>query len=144
MFLPLINAVNHNNLPIIVINEKQDYSKSDSVIPFSRLVILADPKSCMPVEFEENKPSVIITSSGTTGAPKPIVHTDASMNRAVQRLFYTDFPLTRDDVLIKVIPAHIGLGLVTSLYTSLVSGTKLVMIAGSGPEETMINQYCFK
>lgn len=143
MFLPIIESVNHNNLPVVVINEKHIHSEYGQAYSFSQLMNIADPSDCNTVEFRKNKPSVIITSSGTTGAPKPIVHTDESLNLAVQRMLYADFPLTRDNMLIKVIPAHIGLGLITSLYTALICGTKLVMIAGAGPEETMINFMSF-
>lgn len=87
--------------------------------------------------FVKDKPSVIINSSGTTGTPKPIVHSDYALNLAAIKVLSTDFPLNRKNVMLKMIPSYIGLGLITTLYTCLLSGTPLILNKSASPEGSL-------
>lgn len=47
----------------------------------------------MRVGFDRNRPSVMVQSSGTTGKPKVIVHSDFLATTAVKKLAYSDLPV---------------------------------------------------
>lgn len=73
------------------------------------------------VEYDKDMPAIMITSSGTTGKPKNILHSSFSVNSAVKKITYTDYPI-KDNIMLVAIPPYIGLGLVTSLYSSMICG----------------------
>lgn len=137
-FLEIEPAINTGCAPVVVL---------DSVCPiqnpmystFEELCLAAN-NPCIASEFQKDKPSVIINSSGTTGIPKPIVHSDYSMNMAVNKVLHTDFPLTRNNIMLKSLPSHIGLGLITTLYTCLLSGTPIVLLKFRVPPNESINK----
>ncbi len=79
-------------------------------------------------KYEKDKPAIIITSSGSTGLPKEILHSSFSVNSAVKKLTYTDYPI-KDNILTVVIPPYIGLGLVTTLYASMICGGEAEIIS---------------
>ncbi len=73
--------------------------------------------------------TTIINSSGTTGTPKPIALTDAAIEAAAAKVLRTDL-LSGDSVVLKVIPIQVGLGLITTLYTSLINGNTVILDRG--------------
>ena len=127
-FLPLEQAANVHSLPTIVGNASRDYCfghyhnypKGNDSIALSY---------AEAVKFDKDRPSIIISSSGTTGEPKPIVHSDYSINAAAQKTLYIDYPLSRGNVVLKMIPSQVGLGLINTLYTGLISGATVVMLS---------------
>lgn len=134
-FLPLDAVINSKKLPVIVANTSCTFENT-RFIPYQQLL---KETSVYPdeVKYIHKKPAVMINSSGTTGEPKPIVHTNYSINAAAQKMLFTDFPLYPGNITIKMIPSQIGLGLVTSMYTGLISGTEVVFLSGkSTPEFT--------
>lgn len=126
-FLALEPVINTAHLPVIVANSRGSDVNSQYIL-FDDLYEKGASVQAIAAPYVDGRPAVIINSSGTTGEPKPIVHTDYSINVAVQKMLATDYPLGGSNVLVKMIPAHIGLGLITSLYTGLVSGTLVVSI----------------
>lgn len=133
-FLPLNPLINEKGLPVVVANSSNYYDDSN-YISYEKLYQMNCNKDIVVAPYIDGKPSIIINSSGTTGEPKPIVHTDYSVNAATQKMFYTDYPLNIDHLLIKMVPVQIGLGLITSLYTGLIAGTMLVLISGKDVSE---------
>lgn len=127
-FLPLEQAVNEGRILTIVGNTDKSYSEGHykSYPKKSNMVPKGHGYS---VPYVKDKPCVIISSSGTTGEPKPIVHSDYSVNAAAQKMMYTDYPITRGNVIMKMIPSQVGLGLITSLYVGLISGATVVMFS---------------
>ncbi len=138
--LPLEPIVNKENIPYIVVNQTKPLKNG---ISFTELYKLGRDVEVVSVAFEKDKPSVIINSSGTTGLPKPIVHTDFSINSAAYKILCSDFSMNRENVIMKIVPSFIGLGLITTLYTSLLSGTKLVLISCSTPQQSIFNTVTF-
>lgn len=135
--LPLIPILNIGNVPIVVVNAKKEYN-NDNMFSFDKIMELGQGQDLQLLDkFDPKAPFLVITSSGTTGAPKPIVLSSYSVNLAILKVLYTDYPLNRDNIMIKVIPAHIGLGIITTLCTCLISGTKLALIEGNGPEDSV-------
>ena len=133
-FLPLIQLINEKKLPVVVANSS-NYYDDDNYISYEKLYQMNCSEDIVAASYIDGKPSIIINSSGTTGEPKPIVHTDYSVNAATQKMLYTDYPLSTGHLLLKMIPIQIGLGLITSLYTGLISGTIIVLIGGKDVSE---------
>ena len=137
MFLPLNPALNprgKKDYEMIsgyrkVIHIDKEYE--GNLVNFKKLGEIGKSEPNFVAPYEENKVTVMINSSGTSGSPKPINHTDYSVNAAFEKMLYTDFPLKKGNALIKMIPSQIGLGLITSLYTGLVSGSTVVLIGGT-------------
>lgn len=111
--------------PVIAITGKETLNERfknwKDIIKAENIAIEATP-------YINDKAAVVINSSGTTGAPKPIVHTDLSINSAVRKMEDTDFPIESGNVIIKNIPSCVGLGLITSLYTGLITGSVVVLM----------------
>ena len=125
-------VINPGRIPLVIVSQTKPAPSSVSMIDLYRMGVGVD---IPPAPYERGRPSVIINSSGTTGFPKPIVHTDHSVNMAAYKVLRTDYSLTRANLTMKVIPSYIGLGLITTLYTALLSGTKIALIpCGSIPQ----------
>ncbi len=133
LMLHLNPIINPNNLPVIIVgNCDKDYNRENC---FSVEMFLKNKMVCNGVDNNINKPSLIISSSGTTGAPKPIVHTDYTVNIAVNNILFSDYGLSNESLILKVIPSHIGLGIITSLCVGLLSGIPLIYINYNSPED---------
>lgn len=133
-FLSLEQPINEKNIPVVIANTNKHYN-STHYISYEMLYQKNIGGNVIRVPYVDGKPTVMINSSGSTGEPKPIVHTDYSVNAAAQKMLYTDYPLRVGNVLIKTIPSQIGLGLITSLYTGLLSGVEIVLISGKSIPE---------
>ena len=139
--LPMESDINEEGIPIVIVNQTKPYGKG---MPFNDLYRCENGLIPPPEPIKDNRiPAVIINSSGTTGSPKPIVHTSYSINMAAYKILCTDYPLTRENVIMKIIPSHIGLGLITTLYTALLSGTPIVLIEGNNPQQSITNTTSF-
>ena len=142
-FLEIEKMVNVNNIPVIVANGNKHYNNAHYTSYESLLKEAGNSDFAIISSYVHNKPTIMINSSGSTGEPKPIVHTDYSVNAAAQKMLYTDYPLEEGNVLIKTIPSQIGLGLITSLYTGLLSGVIVVLISGKSISELINKQIVF-
>lgn len=140
ILLPIEPTINSIDIPIVIANQTKPYYKGITFIDLYKLGVGIETQ---PIPFEANEPAVIINSSGTTGIPKPIVHTNYSVNMAAFKVLCTDYPLNRTNLIMKIVPSFIGLGLITTLYTSLLSGTHIVLIPGSTPPQSIINTITF-
>lgn len=138
LFLELEKASNVKNVPTIIVKGTMKYN-SERYVSFEEVLENGSTSQGITASFEQNKPALIISSSGTTGAPKPIVHSNETVCMAVNKILSTDLCVKRKNVMISAIPPFIGLGIVTTIYTGLVSGMGLVFIGGKGPEDSVIN-----
>ena len=79
------------------------------------------------VSYDKERPVLKIQSSGTTGKPKSIVHTDFSINNSIKKFTYMDWPLYEKYVLLKTAPAWVGYGLINTLGVGLAHGMEVLM-----------------
>lgn len=140
IMMPMEAYVNTNNIPIIIANQTKPSEKG---IPFFALYGMEQEQQVKPAVYEKSRPAIMINSSGTTGIPKPIVHSNHSVNMAALKMMCTDYPLGRHNVIMKIIPSYIGLGLITTLYTGLLTGTMIVLIGGNNPHQSIMNTVTF-
>lgn len=80
-----------------------------------------------PVNFEKERPSLIVQSSGSTGVPKSIVHTEYNFNSEMQKEAYSDLPFQIGGVMHDAIPPFIIYGLCNSVYAALAFSMKSQM-----------------
>lgn len=127
IFIEMEPIINPDEKPAIVWGDAE--ASRPNCIVYNELISKNDG-AAVPVKYEKDRPSLIIFSSGSTGAPKPIVHSDYSINCAVRNMQLTDFPFNDENLLIKIIPSHIGLGSITTMITGLLSGVPYIQIKG--------------
>lgn len=109
----------------------------EKYMPFTDFLKTGEKNAVIqPVSFQKDKPVLIVQSSGTTGKPKSIVHTDYSINASIRKLTYTDFPLYPRKVLLKTAPSWVGYGLINTLAVGLAYSMTVLMTPMIG-EDTL-------
>lgn len=93
--------------------------------------------TCVP--FDRNRPSLMIQSSGTTGKPKIIVHSDYSATSCARNLSYSDLPVGQGKCLLDALPPWIAYGLANTIVSPLALGTKVVLCPTFDPNVVMDN-----
>lgn len=87
------------------------------------------------IGFDKRRPSVMIQSSGTTGKPKTIIHSDFSAVSCVSKLAYSDIPVESGKMLLDLLPPWIAYALGEAIIYPLALGTKVVLSPTFEPEE---------
>lgn len=90
---------------------------------------------CVP--FDKSRPSIMIQSSGTTGKPRIIVHSDYSATSCVHALAYCDIPVEPGKKLLNLLPPWIAYALGEAILYPLTLGTKVVLSPTFEPHEIM-------
>lgn len=88
---------------------------------------------CVP--FDKERPSIMIQSSGTTGKPKTIVHSDYSATACVQKIAYSDLPLGRKKKLLCYLPPWIAYALGDTIILGMALGTTVVLSPTFEPDK---------
>ena len=100
--------------------------KDSRFIRYKDFVQKGNPKSNIPcVPFDKSRPSVMIQSSGTTGKPKIIVHSDFSATSCAKKLSYSDLPVEYGKTLLDALPPWIAYALGQALLFPLSMGAKV-------------------
>lgn len=105
-------------------------------IYFDKLIKTGDVRKtpvCAP--FDKNRPSIMIQSSGTTGKPKTIVHSDYSATACVQKIAYSDLPLGRGKSLLAYLPPWIAYALGDAIILALALGSKVILSPTFDPDK---------
>jgi len=80
-------------------------------------------RGCVP--YVKDRPTIMLQSSGTTGKPKVIVHTDYSINHMIRKVAFADYPIGLGIIAFNVIPPWVAYGLVNGTLDLLAMGTKI-------------------
>lgn len=127
IFVELEPIINKDKIPVIVYGDGSHLINSN-YLKYEDFIAQGVP--CTEYTPQNDMPSLVIFSSGSTGAPKPIVHSNRTVNASIEKMLYSDFPLNDDNFLIKAIPSHIGLGVITTMLVGLLSGTPYIQLNG--------------
>ena len=85
-------------------------------------------------EFDKNRPAIMIQSSGTTGKPKTIVHSDYSITQFTRELAFSDLPLGKTKTMLVALPPWIAYGLIDATITPLALGTEIELCPKFDPD----------
>lgn len=122
-----INIIKNNlkidDNSILLFDTKQKGEKGE----FLKFLERGRNHSVKAVEYEKDAPAIMITSSGSTGKPKNMLHSSYSVNSAVKKITYTDYPI-KDNIMLIAIPPYIGLGLITTLYSAMICGGETIIL----------------
>lgn len=106
---------------------------------FADAVESAPETELAAAKYEENKTTVIVQSSGSTGMPKLIEHTDYNFNAGVKRMAYGDIPLYLGRRALVCAPPWVIYGLLNSMYSGLVLGNETVYTSVPHEEQIVEN-----
>ena len=152
MLLPKIEPiVNNTKLEKVLIIRPTDYlpapiqlayslkasrmPKDSRFVRFKNFVKGGNAKNNIPcVQFDKNRPSIMIQSSGTTGKPKIIVHSDFSATTYAQKIAYSDLPMGMGKAALVVLPPWIAYALGDAIIAPLVMGTKIILSPTIDPD----------
>lgn len=118
------------------IKNKCKLPDDDRYIYFNKFVKTGDASktpACVP--FDKTRPSIMIQSSGTTGKPKTIVHSDLSATACTQKIAYGDLPLGRGKSLLVYLPPWIAYALGNAIISALVLGSKIILSPTFDPDK---------
>lgn len=112
--------------------------KNDKYITFNKFLNLGDRKvNSESVSFDASRPSIMIQSSGTTGKPKTIVHSDLSCVSCTKQMAYSDLPLGRGRKTLVALPPWIAYGLGNAILMPLAFGTKVELSPNFDPDAVL-------
>ena len=107
-------------------------------ISFNDFIELGDKNTdSKSVDFDPSRPSIMIQSSGTTGKPKTIVHSDASCVNCTHKMAYSDLPLGRGKKILVALPPWIAYGLGNAILMPLAYGTKVELSPNFDPDTVL-------
>lgn len=78
-------------------------------------------------QYNPGSPAIIVQSSGTTGKPKSIVHSDKSINESIRKIVHTDLPMYQGLTLLKTAPSWVAYGLINALALGLAMGMEVLL-----------------
>lgn len=151
----IIKIVDNTRLEKVLI-----VTPADSLSAFKRIGYSIKEKVCLPkdkrftmfhsflkefakneetkcVSYDKNRPAIMVQSSGTTGKPKVIVHSDYSVTSGVKSLSYTDLPIEKGKVLLDLLPPWIAYAIGDALIFPLALGCKVILCPTFDPEVIM-------
>lgn len=102
---------------------KKSYKFKRAVIRFKDFINTCKSTKVGIAEYEENKDAIIVYSSGTTGNPKGVVHTNDSMNAVAFQYKIAGMGIEKGSTFLNPIPPFFGFGISIGIHTQLSLGT---------------------
>jgi long-chain acyl-CoA synthetase len=103
-------------------------------MPWSTLLIDSVGAGPLPLEPDKDAPSVLLTTSGTTGAPKFVTHTPATLSAIMEALAHVDVDAAQ--IVLNPCPMVHASGLFTFLL-SVSCGAPMVMVERFDPDAVL-------
>ena len=112
--------------------------KDQRYLRFSHFIKNGDPNSDIPcVPFDRNRPAIMVQSSGTTGKPKTIVHSDYSAAVSVKEVAYWDFTVRPGVTVLDALPPWIAYAIGQAIIQTLSLGAKVRLCPTFEPDTVM-------
>ena len=141
IFLPLEPLINSKGIPVVIYGDFSDQVRDNCIRYDSFCDCSSDNEISSYSIGDPDDSALIIYSSGSTGVAKPIVHSNRTILSAVEKMLSSDFPINRENVIVKAVPCHIGLGSITTMITALLSGATYIQLKGlPEPVEGLANE----
>lgn len=114
--------------------------KDQRYVKYSDFIRTGEVNSNLPcVGFDTNRATIMIQSSGTTGKPKTIVHSDYSITQCAREIAYSDLPLGPGKKLLVALPPWIAYGIGDAIILPLSLGTKVELCPDFAPNSVFKN-----
>lgn len=94
-----------------------------------------DYKGNIDIEYLADTPTVMVYSSGSTGASKGIVHTNESINATIIDSLSSNFELNREMSFLQMIPIWFSTGIVQSILLPISQGLMVILEPRFNAEE---------
>lgn len=115
------------------INIPED-DRFDTFTNFINSVSKEEIDNVKKVEFDPNRPSISIQSSGTTGKPKSILHPDKSVVQLSHSIAYSDLPFGKGTTALVALPPWIAYGIGDACLMPIILGGKIELCPGFDPD----------
>ena len=103
-------------------------------MPWSALLVDSAGAEAMPAEPDKDAPAILLTTSGTTGQPKFVAHTPATLSAIVES--FTHFDLNPTQTVLNSCPMVHGTGLYTFL-AAVNFGVTMVLVERFDPDAAL-------
>lgn len=144
---PILDAIiNYTNLQRVILvspmefaNPPREKYEDERFISYSDFINVEADMNIEHTKYDKERPSIIVQSSGSTGASKLIVHTTYNFNSQIEKMSYADIPFYKGKRSFVCAPPWVIYGLATSIYSGLIFGSETVF--SLKPDEPMIYNY---
>ncbi len=126
----LEHVINDSGAKIILCHPDLLHLVEDIKVPKKKLIADKPPKEIFPYNWDYPKGSdfaLMLYTSGTTGKPKGVVHTHASLASQISCLIEA-WEWTEEDSIIHFLPLHHTHGIINKLFCALWSGAYCEML----------------
>ena len=108
--------------------EHIDMPPDDTFVLFWEYINKTSVEKDIPhISFDKNRPSIMVQSSGTTGKPKVIVHSDFSVTSAAKKLAWSDLPIEKGKKVFAPLPPWIAYDLEMAITYPLSVGAACIL-----------------
>ena len=119
--LPIWNSMPFPLKQIVKQKSCRDNSLDEFLKKGSKEIVLKKER------YQPNMPAVIVYTSGTTGEPKGVLHTNDSLNAVAFQYKLADMGLTTNSRVLNAIPPFLGFGISVGMHTQLVLGLEGIL-----------------
>ena len=121
IYLPIWNSMPFPLKQIVKQKSCRDNSLDEFLKKGSKEIVLKKER------YQPNMPAVIVYTSGTTGEPKGVLHTNDSLNAMAFQYKLADMGLTTNSRVLNAIPPFLGFGITVGIHTQLVLGLEGIL-----------------
>lgn len=104
-----------------------DMPKEGHFLSYDIFLALGKSNNAPNDTYKKEAPAIIVQSSGTTGKPKSIIHTDFSVCSSIKEMSYWDLPIGKGKGILNLLPPWIIYGMVISILWPLATGSKVIL-----------------